>query len=370
MKKVILYGVRHVELRRDIEHFLDDCYEIIGYSDTYYTSDVLDGKQFIPPEKLPNTEFDYIIPLSFKEKILADMRLNLIGQGVSPEKIIWPTMFLHQGKETMQADLIQDIDKRYQGEEGLIFGLSYSLRGIFEKKLRPVFYDCSWHGLDLYYNYRIFQYIRRQGLLSKIKFALLVFPYYYFNYDMSKSMYHYREGQMFALRGLGDWHNYQQMPGTSDYVANYRMFGRKMSEFYHFFKYEQHNRGIYQGKEGEAELSHLWRREYSATIAENTALFAAFSRELAETEIIPVLVIPPYYVKGISLASMESVRKRKQEFYRIAETTGMGIFDFFDIFADRRELFADLTHLNSNGAEAFTELINQTVLQECRGKGL
>ena len=66
MKKIVLYGVRHVELRRDIEFFLDDGYEISGYSDTYYQSDVLDGKRFIPPEQLRNEEFDFIIPLSFR----------------------------------------------------------------------------------------------------------------------------------------------------------------------------------------------------------------------------------------------------------------------------------------------------------------
>ena len=99
VKQIILYGVRHVELRRDIELFLDDGYEIIGYSDTWYTSDVLDGKRFIPLEQLRAVEFDYIIPLSFKEAVLADMESGLEKQGVSPEKIVRPTMFLHQGAE-------------------------------------------------------------------------------------------------------------------------------------------------------------------------------------------------------------------------------------------------------------------------------
>lgn len=364
MKKVILYGVRHVELRRSIEYFLDDGYEIAGYSDTYYKEDVLDGKRFIPPEELSGTEFDYILPLSYKESILMAMRANLMEQGVPPEKVIWPMMFLHQGKETMQADLIGDIEAQYRGEEGLLFGLSYSLRGIFERKLRPVFYDCSWHGLDLYYNYRIFQYMRGRGLLSRVRIALLVFPYYFFNYDMSKSMYHYREGQMFALRGLDDWHNYRQLPGASDYVTNYRMFGRKISNFYHFHKYEQQNRGIYQGKDGEADLRGLWLCPHAETIAENTALFMDFCRELAEMKITPVLLVPPYYEKGLSRTSLEAVYKTKQEFYRIAGGADVDIFDFFALFADRRELFADLTHLNSDGAEMFTNHINQTVLRE------
>lgn len=54
----------------------------------------------------------------------------------------------------------------------------------------------------------------------------------------------------------------------------------------------------------------------------------------------------------------------KREFYQIMEARGSKIlFDFFDVFENRREFFADLTHLNSVGAEAFTELINRTVLR-------
>lgn len=364
VRRIILYGVRHVELRRDIEFFLDDGYEISGYSDSYYTCDVLDGKRFILPEALCGTEFDCVLPLSFKETVLADMKSGLIERGVPPEKIIWPTMFLHQGKEAMQADLIADIETRYQGEKGLIFGLSYSLRGIFEKRLVPAFYDCSWHGLDLYYNYRIFQYMRRKGLLSRVKVAILVFPYYYFDYDMSRSMYHYREGQMFALRGLDDWHNYRRLPGAFDYVENYRMFGKKWSDFYHFHRYEQQNRSVYSGRDGEAELDGIWRQVHPETVAENQKLFADFSRELAETGITPVLVVPPYFVKGLSQSSMEAVEKKKREFYRVIEAGKMRIFDCFDLFADYREFFADLTHLNSAGAGAFTDMINDTVLRK------
>lgn len=368
MKKLILYGVRHVELRRNIEYFLDDGYEIAGYSDGYYTKDVLDGRRFVPPERLCDTEFDCIMPLSFKEDVLAEMRAGLMDRGVPAEKIIRPTMFLNHGKEFMQVDLIGDIEARYQGEEGLIFGLSYSLRGIFEKKLRPAFYDCSWHGLDLYYHYRIFQYMRRRGFLSKVKTAFLVFPYYYFNYDMSRSMYHYREGQMFALRGLDDWHNYRKLTGAYDYVVNYQMFGRKISDFYHFHKYEQQKRSVYQGKDGEAGLDGLWVHAHPETIAENQALFTDFCRELAEMEITPVLIVPPYFLRGLHPESLKTAAEMRREFYRTVEPGGMDIFDFFDFFADRRELFADLTHLNSTGAEVFTELINQAVLQGWKGE--
>lgn len=54
----------------------------------------------------------------------------------------------------------------------------------------------------------------------------------------------------------------------------------------------------------------------------------------------------------------------KREFYQIIEAVNVDTYDFFGVFADRRELFADLTHLNSDGAEMFTNLINRAILQE------
>lgn len=107
-----------------------------------------------------------------------------------------------------------------------------------------------------------------------------------------------------------------------------------------------------------------WFHAYPETVAENETLFAAFCHELMEENITPILIVPPYYLEGLNQASLAAVDQTKRKFYQIIETLGSGaVFDFFDVFANRREFFADLTHLNSDGAEAFTELINQTVLQ-------
>lgn len=47
MNKIIIYGLYSVELRRKVEHFLSDDFEIIGYSDTYLKTDILDNKKYI-----------------------------------------------------------------------------------------------------------------------------------------------------------------------------------------------------------------------------------------------------------------------------------------------------------------------------------
>lgn len=251
MKKIILYGVTSVELRRNIEFFLDKGCKIIGYSDTHYREDVLDGKPFFAPEELRHREFDCVIPLSFQTEVLEIMCQHLLAHGVPREKIVYPVVFLHRNAEKCQLDLIADIQEHDHQEEGLIFGLSYSLRGICTDKLTSRYYDCSWSSLDLYYNIRLFQYMVKHELLTTVRSVLLCFPYYYFDYDMSRFLHLYENGHIFAVRQLDDWHHFREVPGAADYVENYRMFGQKLSEFYHFRRFGFQSQGVYRGGGGE-----------------------------------------------------------------------------------------------------------------------
>ncbi|MDE7242728.1 MAG: hypothetical protein K2O18_01950 [Oscillospiraceae bacterium] len=296
------------------------------------------------------------------------MRQYLLAQGVPNEKIIDPVMFLHRNSEKCQLDLIADIQERYVEEEGLIFGLSYSLRDIRIEQLNRRFFDCSWSSLDLYYNFQIYRHMAGEGLLSAVKTAFLVFPYYYFDYDMSRFLYLYRTGYIFSVWRLNDWHHSDQVPGAASYITNYKMFGEKLSRFYHFKKFGYQSRAVYQGNDGEAVLNKIWFRNYDETAAENRALFTQFLHSLAENHITPVLIIPPFYLRGIDQPSRAAFFQKKEKFYTILQgvraDTGYAfkIFDYAGFFADRPEVFMDLTHLNTRGAEEFTEIINSDIL--------
>lgn len=370
MKKIILYGVTSVELRRNIEFFLDEGYEIIGYSDTNYREDVLDGKAFFPPEELHRYEFDCVIPLSFKKEVLEMMRRHLLAHGIPKEKIVYPVVFLHRNAEKCQLDLIADIQERDHQEKGLIFGLSYSLRGICTDKLADRYYDCSWSSLDLYYNIQLFQYMAKHGLLATVKIVLLCFPYYYFDYDMSRFLHLYENGHIFAVRQLDDWHHFQEVPGAADYVENYRMFGQRLSEFYHFRRFGFQSQGVYCGQDGKEMLNKVWFRRYEDTFAENKTLFIQFIRELLQRQILPVLIVPPFYLNGINEISKKAFSEKKVRFYEALQDVqsisecNLRIFDYSGIFANKREYFMDVTHLNSLGGEAFTRILSKQVLQD------
>ena len=155
MKKVVVYGVRKLEIRRYIDHFLDESYEIIGYTDGHYTRDILDGKTFIPLEELSKWSFDFVLVCASSSSAQAEIKRSLKVLGVPPEKIVRPLMLLGKGYEKELTDLIADIEKNYHPGQNLIFGLSYSAEGVIEKKLNRPFYNCSSSGMDIYGNLRI-----------------------------------------------------------------------------------------------------------------------------------------------------------------------------------------------------------------------
>lgn len=368
MKRVVVYGVNRIELRQNIEHFLDDDYQIIGYSDGYFESSGVEDRPFIKPEEIPYQEFDYILLAAYEEKTRNNMRKKLIEYGIPTEKIVDPMILLQKDAEKCQFDLIENIQHHYKNEKGLIFGLSYSRKGICKNILKYPFYDCSLPGLDLYYNFQIYRYMKRQKGLTEVKIALLVFPYHYFVYDMSRSPAQYSSGQIFSIWRLDDWHHYYQVPGGLNYIQSYRMFGRKISEVYCSRWFNIESPMPFQGKDGASQLEPTWFARYEETVIENRKIFLDFCQDLKTDGINPVLVIPPVYLKGINQASLEAFYEKKTQFYQIVQETekktgSIRIFDYAEKFAMQPALFRDITHLNTVGGIQFTELINKEILQ-------
>lgn len=280
MKRVIVYGVKNIKVRRDIEYFLDEDYQIIGYSDGHYSCDVLDGKTFFHPEELCRQEYDFILLTPQAEKTQKEIRGILSALGVPPDKIVRP-LILREGDRTRNhSDVITNIESRYKGEPGLIFGMSYSYFGIYEQELKTPFFNCSYSGLDIYYNYRVYQYMKVHGLSSKIEKVLLVIPYYYFDFDMSRASGEYEGGYIFSMRRLDDWHNYRKVECAPEYVENYHMFGKKFSRYYHVPMWKEPTNYVYETPDGTSMMEPLWFDEHKETEEENRRIFARFYQEL------------------------------------------------------------------------------------------
>ena len=368
MKKIIIYGVSNIVLRRQIEYFLDDSYEIIGYSDGYYKKDFIDEKPFIAPENLWNKEFDFLLLNAFSESSRNQMKRMLEELGILSEKVIDPYILLDNGGAKNFPDLIADIDNQYHGEKNLIFGLSYSWWGINKQKLQRSFFDCSAPSIDLYYNYSLCCYMETRMPFINLQYVFFVFPYYYFDYDMSRSKKLYERGSMCRLWQLDDWHHYKEVTGAYEYVENYRMFGKKISQFYHVPKPSwQLPDKVHGDTDGTGLLNSVWFSNREETVVENRELFIRFYQKMAGGGAYPILIIPPWYVKGLNSVSREAFQKKKEKFYGILHEMEVKIgkitvFDYTDLLG-QRDFFYDVEHLNDKGRKKFTEIINQEILQ-------
>lgn len=366
-KKIIPYCVRNLAERRRLQFFLSEQYEIIGYSDSHYPEDIVDGMKMYALDELQYVDFDYIVPLYFDDAGADRATYNLMSHGIPRKKIVIPYL-LWPGNEHGSLDLVDDIKNYYRKDDNLLFGLSYSLLGILKRELKVPFYDCSWLGLDLYYNSKLYAYMKNAGLFSQVQRILFVIPYNYFNYDMSMSDSAIKGGRFLSVFQLDDMHNIKKMPNAVEYMENTKMFGKQILRFYHRKKCDNYNNRICKAeKETKSLSSSVWRHCHPDTIAENTQLFRHFISELSQNHSRLDIIVPPLLLDALNIKSRVEILEMKEMFYdivmnAISPYSDMRLFDYIDIFHNRNDYFSDVIHLNYYGAKNFTDLINREIL--------
>lgn len=368
MKKIIIYGVTNIKLRKEIEYYLSEEYKVVGYSDTYYNEDVIEQKRYVYPDNISTEEVDYIVLAVEDASIQITIANYLETLGVKRSKIVTPVILLEKqfaNYSYLKNDVSVCCKKDFRG---VIFGLSYSRKGIIKSKLVKETYDFSRDGLDLYYNMQIYKYALQKGGFVRANYALCVFPYYYFDYDMSRSLEQYRSGQIFAVQGLNDWHNYSKCVGASNYVTNFNLFGKKYAEFYESRNYQPLTKDII-GEKDVVRLSNIWRCEHEETVAENMKLLKEFITLLKSRGMQIVIIVPPMYLENCSKEDKNAVEKKKEKFYKYIEgltidnADSLMVKDYTELYKDKREYFYNPDHLNYNGSEEFTDVINHEVIE-------
>lgn len=362
MKKVIIYGVKNAGLRAWVRNYLSDKCEMIGVSDSHIDKDVLQGETFIHPFDIHLYPFDYIIILSEREQIQLEIRKRLIELNVEENKIIVPRLLLQKNTEfipDLKKEIIDSINNN-DNLDSVVMGLSYSLRGIDFKRLSLNALDFSWHGLYLYYNYKSLEVLSCKKDIRKIRTALLVFPFYYFNYDMSKSLYQFTTGQIFACRGFEDWHNAAHVPNQDiyEYLVCDKLFGDKFWKYKNWKKISEINESIMEG-EGEIKLPGSWKHFYQETWKENEKIMQSILERLKNARIL--IIVPPIYADIIEKDEMKYFNKMQEKFLfslkQFQSTFEFEIYDFSQKINDI-SCFYDYTHLNEKGRLKFTEIIN------------
>lgn len=301
MEDVIIYGVNNAAKRLEIEYLLDsDNYRILAYSDSFHRYRYWGGRPFIPVEEIGQHECKYIIVACDSVEVYADIKRNLLKNGVPADKIIRHYFFKFSHR-TMNYYLDELFTQSSLPYEGIILGNSYALRGINASCLSKCFCNLGWHGLDMYYSFKLLKYLKQTApkKMAGIKYVILAFPYYFFNYDMSVSLYQLQTGQIWALSHLNDWHNTDKVQEFQEYrrmyLINKQLFEKNVNKNSLSAWMGSDNRKFDPRGVKEYKLSHTWSCKHIETIQENITIFHELLEFIREQYIKPIILIMPYH---------------------------------------------------------------------------
>lgn len=361
MKKIILYGVRNKKLRSQIVNYLSNDYQILGVSDSFFHKDIIQEEIFIKPCNINTYIYDYILICSEKQSVQAEITNKLLKLNIDENRIIVPRLLLQDDTECI-PDLKREIIYKTKDNtiNTIVMGLSYSLRGIDFRRFKLKSVDFSWHGLDLYYNYKLLTSFLNKSSKDNIKTILLVFPFYYLNYDMSKSLYQFSSGQILACRGFKDWHNADTVPDKKikEYLISDQLFGKKFWRYKNWKKVSEINESEIGGEE--IELPQTWKKIYNETCTENEVIMENILSLLENKRIL--FIIPPIFTKAIKIQDLIWFNQMKKYFLcflqHLKQRYMFEIFDFSEEIKDHT-CFYDYEHLNEKGRLQFTKILNQ-----------
>lgn len=374
MEDVIIFGVDNTAKRLEIEYLLDsDRYRIVAYSDSFHHCKFWGGRPFVPIEEIGKYECKYIIVACDSLEVYLDIKSNLLKNGVPADKIIRHYFFKFSNR-VMNYYLDELFTQSTLPYEGIILGNSYALRGVNTSCLSKCFCNLGWHGLDMYYSCRLLKYLKQvvPKKMAGIKYVVLAFPYYFFNYDMSISLYQLQTGQIWALSHLNDYHNTDKVQEFEEYqrlyFINEELFGKNVNRNSLSAWMGNDNLKFDSREVKEYKLSHTWSCRHTATIEENVIVFHELLEFIREQDIKPIILIMPYH-RLFHEKYPSEISETEGEYYKFLTKeklcAGIQIIDKFccDISFDDK-YWADMTHLNSVGAEFFSMQLEK----EFRGK--
>lgn len=365
MKKVLLYCLRSV--RSEVEQFLSDDYNIIGYSDSdshYIHVKEFEYKPFYQPDELYKVDLDYIIICHTNREISEIIAKKLVESGIKRNQIIKYAFFNNIVFFSPYERFAETSGDFY----GLIFGMSHSMYGIETHFLNKRFYKFSVPSVDLFYQYHLLtniwhRYSKRIGCVKEI---ILEIPFYIFNFDCSMSRNIFTTYINF-YEEISDFHHYNDADMISMYQRYKDMFKSKKERNSSSLS---NNYTVRTKNMSEQEIREYKTRVfcsfYEDTIEENKALFQKIISILNQMFHSPSIsiVVPPMNPLFMN-SNLNEINRTKSLFLNCIQPyiNQFKYYDFSELYKDNPDFFCDATHLNTNGSDDFSKFLNKYIGQ-------
>lgn len=375
--KVLVFGIHSKLLLEELTQINSD-YQIIGFTDFNYEY-VRKEYNYLPfyeINEVKNVEFDYLIILARTQADNDKKYRACLDIGIPPTKML--PMFYWGGVRKdvpfcNHIEVLKSFDKKF---EGYIFGMSYTLLGLYTHCLSAAFYKLSWWSADIHFMYKTSQMILNDKYTdkSRLKYIIIDIPYYTFNYDFSRNGLNFRKGLKF-WEYFNDNHNLcsvkQHEISLLEYQLYMDMFGRKKESGLAFLDDITRTGRITSEmiEQQKNHLSHVWKCEHKQTIIENRRLFSSWISNLKVFNPgLKIIILVTPHSKYIEKYWPESINKCKELFYEIINDTqktfDFFVWDYFNVFYSDDKYFLDIMHLNSTGAAEFSKIVEKRLKEE------
>jgi glycosyltransferase involved in cell wall biosynthesis len=347
---VVLYGT--LEQCVNLKEMFRE-WNVIGY--IIYGNSKVHNEKILSVQKIAtyNYDFIFIADESNENSILEELMKYGVDRNIYSYSMFKMSViegFDYRIKELLYAD----------GIEMLITGSSYAEVGIKVEELNTSAINFAFSSQDLFYDYEIINYLLNyQNIKNSIKYVILGLSYYYFDYDMSKSIAKYRVHRYTDY--IDNLHYNNDIIGVNltKVFYNTRL---GFNDYYEMNKMKENAIVKYKDKDQEYVAQRNSSMNYNVTREENIDIFSKYLNLLKANNIKPIIVICPtskYYNKYFQ----DGYQKNK--FYRIINDFknkyDFQIIDYFDsdLFEDGD--FWDYGHLNGRGTKKFTNIINKEI---------
>jgi len=378
MKKIVILGI-DTDLRYKIEHWLNENYEIIGYSDLsdkYTNCTTFAYKKYYKIHELfvRQNEIDYIIVCETNYKRWYEINNELTFSGIDEKKILPTLVFAHPERAFVSPynDFLR-INKRFSS---LLFGMSYSRSGFMPHFLKDSWFKFSIGGGDLH-TYDLWLsnlVINHFDLLSNVKQIALELPYYIFNWDIQCSNQIYT--RMLYFDEFNDYGGFLvKKEDAWQYILKYRALKNIFSARYeqcegvftnHVYDVRELNTFIKNKSKEYFIADKIWMKSHKETEMVNISRLDHILQICNKFNFNTTIIIYPMSPCFI-LNNVEIIERNRSYFYSALEKLGYSgkVIDFMDLnkekdlFTDKD--FRDLTHLNTNGGNKCSIILNQLI---------
>lgn len=368
---VLIWGTG--SLCSNIEKIINkDSVDILAYidNDKSKINGTRNNKKILQPSDISKIPYDYIIiASSYYNDIISQIKeLNVeVSKIINGAKYLEDLLELEYAKMD-KAELLKNYQIAINSDdiETIITGLSYAKYAVNPELLKYKAVNCALPKQDLYYDFNIVKNIINFGR-NKLKVVIIGLSYYSFEYDESLSKAKLRSFYLYKdiVNLLHNYNNVNNNLGNlfmlkNEVSKNFKIEAEKYISEYSIrnFQLKSVDDKIYEGKK--VALINC-KKNYPKTVQENKHILESYLKLLNENNIKAIICIFPvtrYY------RNYFDIRLKEQFYYILNEICKSYNFTILDFFSSNKFCeydFRDSSHLNLNGANKFTKIINDLI---------